>query len=162
MPRVVRIHSTASHDTMESMNSVMEALAQRIRTRGLPEAVVTLALHGGAAVHPALESHAEHIELTGEDPTSAVIASTGREDLVPLWMSSATSIIFSAGDGSFELWSAEDGTGPWKRWPYFADAIRYLLTDLWEFEVPDEQRREVAALLLPPDRIAAALVPEER
>ncbi|MBK0420327.1 hypothetical protein JD276_14940 [Leucobacter sp. CSA1] len=159
---MVRNHSSAPHDTMESMNSVMEALAQRIRTRALPEAVVTLALHGGAAVHPALDLHAEHIELTGEDPTSAVIAFTGREDLVPLWMSSATETVFSAGNGSFELWSAEDDAEPWERWPDFVGAVRYLLTDLWEFEVTDEQRREVAALLLPPDRIAAALVPEER
>lgn len=144
------------------MDPAADALAQRIRARGLPEAVVGLALNGGAAVHPALDIHVEHVELTGEDPSSAVIASTGREDLVPLWMPGATTTVFSAGDGGLELWSAEDDDRPWERWPDLAGAVRHLLTDLWEAEIPDEDRREIAVLLLPAGQVAEALVPEQR
>ncbi|GAB3621045.1 hypothetical protein GCM10027417_23060 [Glutamicibacter endophyticus] len=139
-----------------------DELARRIRDRGLPEAVVSLALHGGAAVHPALELHADHIELTGDDPTSAVLNATGRQDMLPLWMTGATTTVFSRGDGTIELWSAEDETGPWERWSDFGAAVRALLTDLWEFEVDEAQRREVAEFLVPKEELDAVLEPEER
>ncbi|MHC6176339.1 hypothetical protein [Glutamicibacter sp. X7] len=139
-----------------------DELARRIRERGLPEAVVSLALHGGAAVHPALDLHVDYIDLTGDDPTSAVLGATESEDMLPLWMTGATTTVFSRGDGSYELWNAEDESGPWERWSDFGGVVRSLLTDLWESEVDEAQRREVAELLVPKDQVDAVLEPEER
>lgn len=139
-----------------------DELARRIRERGLPEAVVSLALHGGAAVHPVLDLHADYIDLTGDDPTSAVLRAIGADDMLPLWMTGTTTTVFSRGDGTFELWNAEDESGPWERWSDFGGAVRCLLTDLWESEVDEAQRREVAELLVPREQIEAVLEPEER
>lgn len=139
-----------------------ETLEHSIRARQLPEAVVIIALRGGAAAHPALGDAAEYISLTDDDPTSAVIAISGRSDLVPLWMTSATTTVFSAADGTFVQWNAEDEDGPWEQWPDFASTVRFLLTDLYEGMVSDTELHEVASLLLPADQVAAALVPEER
>lgn len=144
------------------MELTAEALARRIRDRGLPEAVATIATRGGGAVHPALEFAAGSISLDGGGPSFSVIANSGRDDLVPLWTSSTTVTVFSAADGSFLEWSAEDDEEPWESWPDFASTVRYLLTDLYEHMVPDEHRRELAALLLPKEHVAAALVPEQR
>ena len=55
-------------------------------------------------------------------------------------------------------WRCAGPAEPWERWHDFT--VRYVLTDLWEFEILDEQRREIA-LLLPADQVAVALVPEE-
>ncbi|WP_235737887.1 hypothetical protein [Nocardioides alcanivorans] len=144
------------------MELTPESLRRRILERGLPEAAATIATQGGSAVHPALEFTAESISLTSDGPSISVIRHSGRTDLVPLWTSSATVTVFSAADGSFLEWSAEDDEQPWQSWPDFASAVRHLLTDLYENMVSDEHRHEVAALLLPEDQIAAAMVPEER
>ncbi|MFF0503780.1 hypothetical protein ACFYUH_09300 [Streptomyces fimicarius] len=135
-------------------------LAQLIRARGLPDQVVTIATRGGARLHPALSYDAESVEPWPAGPAWAVVAASGRTDLVPLW-TRGTVTVFSAADGSFLAWDAEEDE-PWTFWPDFAAAVRSLLTDLWEGEHDEEQRIEVARLLLPEDGIAAALVPEER
>jgi hypothetical protein len=79
---------------------------------------------------------------------------------VPLW-TCGTVTVFSAGNGSFVQWDAEEDE-PWKTWPDFAGAVRDLLTDLWEDEVGDDDRAAIARLLLPEREIDAALIPEER
>lgn len=132
----------------------------RIRARGLPESVVTIATCGGEEVHPVLWFRAEAVSESVDGPAWSVVAASGRTDLVPLW-TCGTTTVFSAGDGSFVEWDAEEDE-PWSTWPDFEAAVRYLLTDLWEDEAADDERAEVAGLLLPADRVAAALVPEDR
>lgn len=138
----------------------MSDLAERIRARGLPSAVVEIATRGGDAVHSALWYRTERVSPSPDGPASAIVAMSGREDLVPLW-TCGTVTVFSAADGSFVQWDAEEEE-PWTIWPDFAGAVRDLLTDLWEDESDDEERAEVARLLLPDGDVAAALVPEER
>ncbi|MCR8945599.1 hypothetical protein NW249_26180 [Streptomyces sp. OUCMDZ-4982] len=135
-------------------------LAQRIRARGLPDSVVMIATLGGARLHPALGYRAESVEPCPDSPAWAVVAASGPADLVPLWTCGTVTVLSSA-DGSFLEWDAEENE-PWTIWPDFADAVRSLLTDLWEDEADDAARAEIARLLLPAGLIAAALVPEER
>lgn len=135
-------------------------LADRIRARGLPEAVVDIATRGGAAVHAALGYRAEDVWQQPDGPAWEVVATSGREDLVPLW-TCGTVVVLSAADGSFLQWDAEEDA-PWTAWPDFAGVVRDLLTDLWEDEIDDEDRAEVARLLLPEDEIYAAMTPEDR
>lgn len=135
-------------------------LAPRIRARGLPDSVVTIATRGGADLHPALGYRAESVEPWPDGPAWAVVAASGRADLVPLW-TCGTTTVFSATDGSFLEWDAEESE-PWTVWPDFASAVRSLLTDLWEDEVDEAARAEAAHLLLPTEEADVALVPEER
>lgn len=144
---------------MEVSNST-DDLTSRIRARGLPESVVTISTRGGAHLHPALEYRAESVEPWPDGPAWAVVAASGRDDLVPLW-TCGTVTVFSAADGSFLEWDAEEEDS-WTVWPDFARAVRSLLTDLWEDEAEDEDRAAIASLLLPEGLVAAALVPEER
>lgn len=69
--------------------------------------------------------------------------------------------MFSLPDGTFSQWSA-DADEEWERWAGFSDAVRYLLTDLYEDEVGEEDREQVAVLLLPRSEVAEALIPEDR
>lgn len=135
-------------------------LAERIRTRGLPEAVATIATRGGAAVHPVLDYRAESVSMSPDGPAWSIVRSSGRDDLVPLW-ECGTVTVFSAADGTFLQWDAEEDA-PWTTWPNFAGAVRDLLTDLWEDEADDQARAVIARLLLPEDQVEAALVPKER
>lgn len=135
-------------------------LAERIRARGLPEAVVDIATRGGAAVHPALEYRAEDVWQWPDGPAWEIVAASGRKDLVPLW-TCGTVAVFSAGDGSFLQWDAEENE-PWAVWPNFAGAVRCLLTDLWEDDANDQDLAAIARLLLPRGDIDAVLTPEER
>lgn len=135
-------------------------LAQWIRARGMPESVVTITTRGGTELHPALDYRAESVEPWPDGPAWAVVAASGRDDLVPLW-TCGTVTVFSAADGSFLQWDAEEDE-PWTIWPDFASAVRSLLTDLWEDEIDDADRVDVARLLLSEGERAAALVPEER
>ncbi|MCK8475860.1 hypothetical protein [Microbacterium aurugineum] len=137
-----------------------EDLVGRIRSRGLPDAVVTIATRGGTALHSALDYRAESVEVSPRGPAWAVIAASGRADLVPLW-TCGTVTVFSADDGSFLEWDAEEDE-PWTVWSDFAAVVRSLLTDLYEDEVSDAVRTEVARLLLPGDEVEAALTPEAR
>lgn len=111
-------------------------------------------------MHSALGFRAESVESSPRGPAWTVITASGRDDLVPLW-TCGTVTVFSAADGSFLEWDAEDDE-PGTTWPNFASVVRSLLTDLWEDESDDEDRAEVARLLLPGHEVAAALVPEER
>ncbi|RRQ29228.1 hypothetical protein DK926_04930 [Rhodococcus sp. Eu-32] len=138
-----------------------EELTHRIRERGLPEPVVALAILGGAAVHPALEYEVDSIHLDGDGPSFSVIEQSGRGDLVPLWTLSATVTVFSASDGTFLEWSAEDEE-PWTIWPDFAAVVRHLLTNLYEASASEQHRQEIAALLLPERQAVGSLMPEQR
>lgn len=135
-------------------------LARRIRARGLPDSVVTIATRGGASLHPALGYRAGAVEPRPDGPAWAVVAASGRDDLVPLW-TRGTVTVLSAGDGTFLEWDAEEGE-PWTVWPDFACVVRSLMTDLWEDEADEQDRAEVARLLLPEGLVAEALVPQER
>lgn len=47
----------------------------------------------------------------------------------------------------------------------FAEAVRNLLTDLWELDDNDtgaDARRTIAGMFLPPAKVEAALLPIER
>ena len=138
-----------------------DALAERIRARGLSPTVERIALDGGGKVHPALEYLMEDVDLGPDSPAREIIRNHSRDDLVPLWQS-GTNVIFSTDDGGLLLWNAEVDE-PWDQWPDFVGAVRYVLTDLWEDERADEELVEVAALLLSDeaDR-AAALELEQR
>lgn len=135
-------------------------LAQRIAARGLPDAVGRIATQGGAAAHPALEYRAQEVWTPPHGPAWQIVITSGRTDLLPLW-TCGTVTVFSAGDGSFVQWDAE-ADEPWRIWPDFAGAARHLLTDLWEDEVDDGDRADIARLLVSEDEIDAALVPEDR
>lgn len=135
-------------------------LAERIRDRGLPEAVVELATQGGAHVHPALWFRVESVSMSTAGPAWTIVNAYGGEDLVPLW-TCGTVTVFSAADGTFLEWDAEEAE-PWTVWSDFAEAVRELLTDLWEDEVSDQDRAAIARLLLPAGDIAAALTPVQR
>lgn len=147
-------------DTDEPEGAATSDLAERIRARGLPEAVARIATLGGAAVHPALEYRAEDVWQWPDGPAWEIVATSGREDLVPLW-TCGTETVFSAADGSFLQWDAEEDE-PWTVWPDFAGAVRDLLTNLWEYDADDEHRSEIARQLLPEDSVGLALTPEER
>lgn len=138
------------------MEPTGEELAERIRARALPEAVVTIATRGGESVHPALGYRAELVW----SPSWSVIEHSARTDLVPLW-ACGTTTVFSAGDGTFLEWDAEEDH-PWMTFPDFPAAVRSLLTDLYEDEVDDDDLRAVAELLLPADQVEDALRPEDR
>lgn len=131
-------------------------LSERIRARKLPEAVATIATRGGPAVHPALEFRAESVWA----PSWSVIEESGRADLVPLWNCGMTTY-YSAADGTFVEWSAE-ADEPWRVFTTFAELVRSLLTDLYEDEVDDDDRRRIARLLLPNRLVRYALRPENR
>lgn len=144
------------------MELTSKSLAERIRARGLPEAVAAIAVHGGESVHPSLWYRAQSIDLSEWSPASCIGRDHGDADWLPLWASgSATEIVFSLPDGTFCQWSA-DADEEWERWASFGDAVRYLLTDLYEDEVGEEDREQVAALLLPRSEVAAALKLEDR
>lgn len=133
-----------------------EQLGERIRARGLPEAVVVLATQGGAGVHPALEYRAESVWA----PSWSVIEQSGRADLVPLWACGTTSY-YSAADSTFVEWSAEEDK-PWRVFATFAELVRSLLTDLYEDEVDQRACRAIAGQLLPRELVQDALRPENR
>lgn len=98
--------------------------------------------------------------MSPDGPAWELVRASGRGDLVPLW-TCGTASVFSASDGSFLQWSAEEDE-PWTVWPDFVGAVRDLLTDLWEDEADDEDRAAIARLLLPEADVARALVPDER
>lgn len=129
--------------------------AHRIRAIGLPEQVVAIALDGGSAVHPVLEFRAQSTWA----PAWAVVEE--HPGLLPLW-TSGTVVAFADPDGSFTVRDAEVPDEVWERYDDFAGLVRWLLTDLWEDDADDGDRRDVAEALLPADQVAAALVPEER
>lgn len=131
-------------------------LADRIRERALPDAVVVMATEGGAAAHQALEYRAESVW----SPAWSVIEHSGRSDLVPLWVC-GTTVALSAGDGTFLEWDAEEDR-PWRTFADFAELVRSLLTDLYEDEADDRDRREIARMLLPRTKVRRALRPERR
>jgi hypothetical protein len=135
-------------------------LEKQIRARGLPEAVVTIAVRGGADAHPALWYRAYAVSPSDDGLARTVIAGSARTDLVPLWTCETTTV-FSAGDGSFLAWDAEEHA-PSTTWRDFTETVRSLLTDLWEDEATDDELTDVAHLLLPPDAAARALVLEMR
>ncbi len=135
-----------------------DALAARIRARGLPAAVATIALEGGAAVHPALRGHTDAVDARGW------AVANRHPELVPLWTSGAV-VTLAAGDGSVSRWSPELPDEPLHAYADLAEAVRALLTDLWELDDDDTgagDRRAIAEALLRPDQVAAALVPVER
>lgn len=138
------------------MELTPDNLAERIRARGLPESVVVVAVDGGEALHPALDYRAESVWA----PSWEVVSSSGDADLVPLW-TCGTTTMFSRGDGSFAQWDAEVDA-PSSVYPDFAHAVRALLTDLYEDEVDDDERREIATLLVPASDIEFVLEPEPR
>ncbi|GAB2660486.1 hypothetical protein GCM10027068_45680 [Prescottella soli] len=127
----------------------------RIRALGLPEAVVRIAVEGGATVHPVLQDLADSVWA----PAWSIVER--HPDLVPLWSSGTTSVL-AAADGAVHRWSAEHSGEPLNSYPDFATAVRHLLTDLWELDKEDEDRQAVARLLLPPEQTEAALDPIER
>jgi len=131
-------------------------LTARIRRRGLPTVLATIATRGGPSAHPGLEYRAEAVWA----PSWSVIEDSGRTDLIPLWCC-GTVTMFSAADGTFVSWDAEEAQ-PYDTFPDFAAAIRSLLTDLYEDEVLEKDRRAIARLLLPMWRRRYALQPEER
>ncbi len=144
------------------MELTPKSLAERIRARGLPEVVAAIAVHGGESVHPSLGYRAQSIDLSEWSPASCLRRDHGDADWLPLWASgSATEIVCSLPDGTFSQWSA-DADEEWERWAGFGGAIRYLLTDLYEDEVNEEDREQVAALLLPRNEVTEALIPEDR
>jgi len=144
------------------MELTSKNLTEQIHARGLPAAVAAIAAHGGESVHPALGYRAQSVDLSESSPARCLRRDHGDADWLPLWASgSDTEIVFSLPDGTFCQWSA-DADEEWERWANFGDVVRYLLTDLYEDEVSDEEREQVAALLLPRSEVAAALVPEER
>lgn len=135
----------------------LNELGEQHRRLGLPPALTRLALEGGAAVHPALGFR---VESVWPSVWESIAALPGADDLVPLW-GHGTTMAFAGADGTFQIWSAEAG----ERWDLYTDLpglVRNLLTDLWEDEVSEVDRSEVAALLLPPADVAGALVPEDR
>lgn len=142
------------------MLTTPEDLAAAIASRGLPDAVARIATDGGAAVHPELEFRAEDVDLSPDGPAASIVGERGDEGWLPLWQSS-TEITFSLPDGTFCLLSAESDEYR-EEWADFAGAVRYLLTDLYEDEVDEGDLAEIAALLLPEDQRAGALVREER
>lgn len=146
--------------TPRSLDDDASALAGRIRARRLPEAVALIATRGGASVHPALGYRAADVWQRPDGPAWETAAASGRQDLVPLW-TCGTVTVFSAEDGSFLQWDAEEDE-PWAVWPDFAGPVRDLLTDLWEDETSDDDRAAIARLLLPEREISAALIPEQR
>ncbi|WP_433611579.1 hypothetical protein [Prescottella agglutinans] len=132
-----------------------EEHATRIRALGLPDAVVRIAVEGGATVHPVLRDLADSVWA----PAWSIVEV--RPDLVPLW-SAGTATVLAAPDGTVHRWSAECPGEPLDSYPDFASAVRHLLTDLWELDREDDDRRAVAHLLLPPEQVEAALDPIER
>ena len=146
---------------MEPTHWTSKDLASRIRKRGLRRAVARIAVEGGEEVHPALAFTAEDIDLDPEGFAMSMIRDSGRDDLVPLWQTNGTTVVYSTGDGRFQQWDAELDE-PSEDWPDFTAAVRYLLTDLWEGQHTDEELAEIAALLLPRRHREAALRLEER
>ncbi|MGW6374512.1 hypothetical protein ACWFRB_00430 [Rhodococcus sp. NPDC055112] len=132
-----------------------EEHAARIRSLGLPEVVVRIALEGGETVHPVLQNRADSVWA----PAWSIVER--HPELVPLW-SSGTNAVLAATDGTVHWWSAEYPDKPLETYPDFAAAVRKLLTDLWELERDDDDRKAVAELLLPPGQVEAALEPVER
>jgi len=133
-----------------------KVLEERIRARGLPEAVVTIATRGGETLHPELGYRA----ASAWSASWSVIEHSARTDLLPLW-TCGTTTLFSAGDATFLEWDAEEEQ-PWRTFADFPAAVRALLTDLHEDEVDDDDLRAVAELLLPAQQVREALCPEDR
>ena len=129
--------------------------AARIRSLGLGEVVVRIALDGGATVHPVLRNHADSVWA----PAWSIVEQ--QPDLVPLWSSGTTAVLAAPG-GTVYRWSAEDPDEPLDVYPDFAAAVRELLTDLWELDEDDDVRRAVAESLLPTEQVEAALQPVDR
>lgn len=77
-----------------------EEHAARIRSLGLPEIVVRIALEGGETVHPALQDQADSVW------PSALSIFERHPELVLLW-SSGTNAVLAATDGTVHWWSAE-------------------------------------------------------
>ncbi|SOD62679.1 hypothetical protein SAMN06297387_10752 [Streptomyces zhaozhouensis] len=142
--------------SLAGMQPTVEDLAERVRARGLPEAVVTIATRGGEVVHPDLEYRAQAVG----GPSWSVIGHSARADLVPLW-TCGTTTLFSTGDGTFLEWDAEEDE-PSRTFPDFPATVRSLLTDLYEDELDDDALRTIGELLLAPHQVNAALRPEDR
>lgn len=131
-------------------------LAARISATGLPDSVARIAVDGGETVHPELFYRARQVG----NPSWAVIEGSGRDDLIPLWTCGITTV-FRREDGTFVKWDAED-SAPTRAYPTFHSLIRSLLTDLYEDEVGDDDRRAIAEPLLPSENVDDALVIEQR
>lgn len=132
-------------------------LPLRHRAIGLSPVLTRLALEGGVAVHPALWFR---IESVWPSVWEAIATLPGAGGLVPIW-GHGTAVTGARGDGSFEIWNAESEERQ-ERYADLAGLVRALLTDLYEDEVSDDARRQVAELLLPSGDVEAALVPEDR
>lgn len=132
-----------------------EEHAARIRSLGLPEVVVRIALEGGVTVHPVLQNQADSVWA----PAWSIVER--HPELVPLWGSGATAVL-AAPDGTVHWWSAEHPDEPLDTYPDFAAAVRKVLTDLWELDADDDDRNAVAEMLLPTEKVEAALEPVER
>lgn len=136
-------------------------LAERILARGLPASVASIAVEGGARVHPALAYRAQAVSPSALGPAWTVVDALGTDaGLLPLW-SCGTTTVFSAPDTTFLAWDAEEDA-PFARWPDFAGAAQGLLADLWEDETSDDELEAVARLLLPDEQVAAVLTVLER
>ncbi|MGO2111290.1 MAG: hypothetical protein ACTH31_06720 [Pseudoclavibacter sp.] len=138
------------------MRLIPSAFVERLRERGLPDAIITIATKAGEAVHPELDFRAE----APWDATWSVVEAVNREDLLPVWACGTTGV-YSAGDGTFLSWNAEEAQ-PWDIYADLTAAVRALLTDFFEDEATDDERREIADLLLPDDQVDLALQLEER
>lgn len=138
-----------------------QELAAAIVARGLPEAVARIATQGGGEVHPSLEFSLESVWLDPAGAAMTALREFGTTEWLPLWQSSATSTVFALPDGSFEEWNAE-AEERFERWADWPALVRFVLTDLYEAEAEEDERAEVAALLLPEPLRAAALVLEPR
>lgn len=136
----------------------LDDLPERHRALGLPPVLTQLALEGGAAVHPALELRVESVWPSVWD---AIAALPEASDLVPLWGLGTTMALASADGGTFEIWNAE-AQERWERYPDLVGLVRNLLTDLYEDEESDDDRRQIAELLLHGADVETALVPEDR
>ncbi|MFT4279641.1 hypothetical protein [Microbacterium sp.] len=133
-------------------------LADRIRVRGLPEAMVTIATKGGAVIHPALRGQADAVNARGWS------VARRHPHWVPLWSSGAM-VTMVGPDGSLARWSVELSDESLRTYTDLADAVRNLLTDLWELDEDDtgaDDRRSIAEALLPRDAVPGALTPIER
>ena len=117
---------------------------------------MTIATRGGAAAQHALEYRAESVW----SPAWSVIEHSGRSDLVPLWVCGTTAVL-SAEDGTFLEWDAEEDR-PWRAFADFSALVRSLLTDLYEDDVDERDRLEIARMLLPRMKVRRALRPEQR
>lgn len=135
-----------------------EEHAARIRAIGFPAVITRIAFDGGASVHPLLRHRADELAA----PVWSIAAR--HPELVPLW-GAGTVAYFASADGVVTRWSAEYPDEPLRVHADLTAAVRAVLTDIWETD--DDGRHEaervaLAHLLLPPERVATALVPQNQ